>query len=68
MTPDENKPKPPRADDRDDSSKRTPNADMQADEQTTGESAEDDNGGTAGGTPAERAMKQLSKTDAQGRG
>jgi len=61
MNPD----KPTGADDRDDSSKKTPNSDMQAEEQTTEDSAQEDARATAGGTPAESAMKQQSKTDAE---
>ncbi|AEG92387.1 hypothetical protein [Ramlibacter tataouinensis] len=66
-----------RADDRDDSSRKTPNTDMQAEDVTTEDSAKGDKRedrpagdarATAGGTPAEDAMKQTSKTDAEAGG
>lgn len=56
-----------RADDRDDSHKSTPAADMQAEDAHTDDQAERDARATAGGTPAEKAMKQEQKTDAERR-
>ncbi len=53
-----------RADDRDDSRKKTPASDMQAEDAGTDASTPDDAGDSGGGTPAESAMKQQSKTDA----
>jgi hypothetical protein len=53
-----------RADDRDDSRKKTPASDMQADDAGTEASAPEDARDSAGGTPADSAMKQQSKTDA----
>jgi hypothetical protein len=54
-----------RADDRDDSQKSTPAADMQPEDAHTEAAAERDARATAGGTPAEQAMKQEQKTDAE---
>lgn len=72
MNPNQDKPsgtaggdRPARADDRDDSSKATPATDLQPDDAGTEASADPDARGTAGGTPAESAMKQQSKTDAE---
>lgn len=70
-----------RADDRDDSSKKTPGTDMQADDaagaaaggqDAAKRSREDmpaqDTRATAGGTAAQEAMKQTDKTDAEAGG
>lgn len=53
------------ADHRDDSRKSTPAADMQAEDAHTEASAEGDARSTGGATPAERAMKQEHKTEAE---
>jgi len=55
---------------RDDSDKTTPAADMQAEDAAADDCATPDAGKNAdppGGTPAGRAMKQQSKTDAERR-
>ncbi|MBL0419540.1 hypothetical protein JI739_04175 [Ramlibacter sp. AW1] len=52
---------------RDDSAKRTPAADVQPEDAGTDASAEPDARPTGGGTPAESAMKQEQKTDAERR-
>ena len=72
MTPDQpSRPVPdPPKDRRNDSEKTTPAADMQPDDAGTDASAQPDPGSDpdrAGGTPAEKAMKQQSKTDAERR-
>ncbi len=55
------------ADRRDDSEKTTPATDMQAEDAGTDASEQPDAPGAVGSTPAEKAMKQQSKTDEERR-
>ncbi|TFY96857.1 hypothetical protein [Ramlibacter rhizophilus] len=76
MTPDPDKSERPdtsdreraaRADDRQDRTKSTPSTDMQPEDAGTDASAPPEGHATGGSTPAENAMKQQSKTDAERR-